>query len=358
MLYKYHYVKEHKMHKLNQHFLFFIRKIRNVKKRAKYEPTTYFHYSFLNKTGKIAPHRKENKKLNDKFKIFFETFKKLDDSEKLKFYKLILFSKDLHLYFENSLINVSVMHKDRISEILGNDSFSHLMSELWDSLKTNSWEIDKHYEEIFNHLPESRICTFCGINPLSHPQSYRADYDHLAFKGDYPISAINLKNMAPSCSECNQKYKHDTDVFYKSDKTRRVFNYPFLNFINVQLDFLGTIFPSTDVSNLNGKWEIQIQPDTELTRSWDEVYKIRERYVRDILLTDYNTWIGQFKQELKDHGIKVMDENCLKKYFIMHFRRYGKDKLQKRYIVKSSLYKYLYKCNNSVLYNQLIKEIN
>lgn len=61
--------------------------------------------------------------------------------------------------------------------------------------KSNAWEIDAHYKDFFEDL-QSKTCTFCGINQLPNPESYRADYDHIAYKGLYPISTINLKNIA------------------------------------------------------------------------------------------------------------------------------------------------------------------
>lgn len=233
------------------------------------------------------------------------------------------------------------------------------MITLWNSLNTNSWEIDKHYEEFFGSLvTETKTCTFCGINQLPNPDAYRADYDHLAFKGDYPIAAINTKNIAPSCSECNQKYKKGKDVFYTDDTLtkRQPFNYPFANSIPVEVTFTGTVFPNTDPANDKGTWIIDFKPTNDLVNSWNNVYKIRERYIMDVLAVDYNIWIGEFVHELKGQGVNTVPE--LKKQFIKHFRRYGKNKLQKRYLVKSSLFKHFYKCNDNALYDQLIKQIN
>jgi hypothetical protein len=346
------------MHKLNQHFLFFIRKIRTAKSNSNFTTTKYFHSSFLNASGRVTPNIRVNANLENKFKLFFNSYKILSQNLKDEFYSLVLMSRDFHLYFEDDNFDVRPLQRDNIRRIVGNDTFDGLMSALWDCLKTNSWEIDKHYEDVFNNMPESKTCPFCGINQMSNPQSYRADYDHLGLKGKYPLSCINLKNIAPSCSECNQKYKHDKDVFYADTPPiiRRPYNYIFSSFIDVQVTFTGTILPYTNPLNEAGQWVVNFFPDNNITTTWDAVYEIRQRYILDVLVIDYNTWIGEFIDEVKGHGINTVQE--LKRCFIMHFKRYGKRKLQKRYIVKSSLFKHFYKCNDNVFYNQLISQIN
>lgn len=359
MLYKYNFVKKHKMHKLNQHFLFFLRSIRTIPVNASFRPAKYFHSSFLDVKNRIAPNNKVNKTLSEKFEVFFNTFKLLTPVDKERFYKSVLFAKDIHLYFEDDTIDVSELHKNSIELLLGNDSFEKLMLALWNSLKTNAWEIDKHYEEFFGKIAnEAKTCAFCGINQLPDPRSYRADYDHLAFKGDYPISAVNVKNIAPACTECNQRYKNSKNVFYSDDErtVRRLFNYPFTHSINVEIDFSGSILPYTDIRNENGVWNLNFKPNNGFVTTWNEIYQIKDRYIREVLNVDYKIWIGEFVDEMKGRGVN--DTGQLKSYFIKHFRRYAKNKLQKRYLVKSSLFKYFYKCNDASFYEQIIKQLN
>lgn len=232
------------------------------------------------------------------------------------------------------------------------------MSALWKSLKSTAWEIDEHYKEFFENL-DNKTCTFCGINQLPNPESYRTDYDHLAYKGLYPISAINLKNIAPSCSECNSKFKLQKDILYNEDLiTRRVFNYPYENFIDVQIDFNGTILPQTVVGNDMGIWNINFIPDNDFTNTWEYIYNIKQRYINEVLNVDYKTWIGEFKKELKEFNITINNYNDIKAHFLRHSQRYNEDRLQKRYIVKSSLFRYFNSCDNEIFYNQLIAEIN
>ena len=358
MLYKYNYIKEHKMVILNKHFLYFIRKIRNVTPGTPFNRVSYFHHTFLNADGRIAPNNRIVPSLETAFQSFFETYRELDVALKQEFYNLVRFSCDIHTFYEDASVDVNPLKRDNIRAIIGNDSFENLMNALWGSLKSNAWEIDAHYKDFFEDL-QSKTCTFCGINQLPNPESYRADYDHIAYKGLYPISTINLKNIAPSCSECNTKFKLQKDIFYEDDNTtRRISNYPYLNFIEVQIDFTGTILPQTVLGNENGTWNLNFVPNNDYTRTWEDLYNIKHRYITEVLQVDFKTWLGHFKKELKQYNVVINDHDEIKNYFLKHYERYNEERLQKRYIVKSSLFKYFNECDNDVFYNQLIAEIN
>lgn len=358
MLYKYNFINHHKMITLNKHFLYFIRKIRNVAPDTVYDTRRFFYSTFLNEDGRISPNNRIIPSLEVAFQTFFETFKNLNQDDKDEFYNLVKLSNNIHKYFEDSNVDLRSLRRDNIFNLIGNQSFENLMSALWKSLKSTAWEIDEHYKEFFENLA-NKTCTFCGINQLPNPESYRTDYDHLAYKGLYPISAINLKNIAPSCSECNSKFKLQKDILYNEDLiTRRVFNYPYENFIDVQIDFNGTILPQTVVGNDMGIWNINFIPDNNFTNTWEYIYNIKQRYITEVLNVDYKTWIGEFKKELKEFNITINNYNDIKAHFLRHSQRYNEDRLQKRYIVKSSLFRYFNSCDNEIFYNQLIAEIN
>ncbi|WP_312171457.1 hypothetical protein [Chryseobacterium sp.] len=359
MLYKYNFIIEHKMLVLNKHFLYFIRKIRNVAPSAIFVTSNFFHPSFLNADGIITPSTKPAPKLELAFKNFFETFRALSQPLKDEFYKLVVMSIDIDKYFDDDTKDVRMLKNDNIVRIIGNDTFEKLMTALWGSLKGNAWEIDAHYEMFFENT-EIKTCTFCGINQFPNPESYRADYDHLAFKGLYPITSINLKNIAPSCSECNTKFKLQKDIFYEDDGvTRRVSNYPFKSHIDVIVNLEGTTLPHTEEGvSSKGNWIINFIPDNPFTKTWEKIYELKHRYAKEVLEVDFNTWIGQFKKELKQYNIKINNNDELKGYFNLHYTRYDEDRLQKRHIVKSALFKYLNECNNENFYNQVTKEIN
>lgn len=131
-----------------------------------------------------------------------------------------------------------------------------------------------------------------------------------------------------------------------------------MNFIEVQIDFTGTILPQTVLGNENGTWNLNFVPNNDYTRTWEDLYNIKHRYITEVLQVDFKTWLGHFKKELQQYNVIINDHDEIKNYFLKHYERYNEERLQKRYIVKSSLFKYFNECDNEVFYNQLISEIN
>ena len=134
------------------------------------------------------------------------------------------------------------------------------------------------------------ICPFCGINHLKgNNHSYREAYDHYIPKGVYPFNALNFKNLAPMCDECNSTYKLTKKPIYKSDersidplkkeKQRSYAFYPYaknhpeLKFsIELRTENVGDLKP-TDI-NIN----IEADGYQEHIESWMRVFGIEERY--------------------------------------------------------------------------------
>lgn len=360
MLYKYEFVKQKKLRELNFHFLFFMRKIRVLDKKKSFVPNLYFHSSFINSSGEIAPRGVVNKGIQNRFKLFFDDFKKLDQISKKEFYDLVVFSKDIHQYFEDvNFDQIHLLRTENINRILKNsDSFRNLMDSLWKYLKSpNAWEIDKHYEEFYGKLPNSKMCPFCGLNEISNQELFKADYDHIAYKADYPISSINLKNLAPSCADCNRNFKKAKDVFYKND-IRRPFFYPYVfkrNFQNQNLEFdlTGSIIPNTDLSNIKGKWIVNIIPINDFIATWDEIYSIRARYS---LYVKHEKWLQEFTQPLKIQNVNFKTLADLKDYLSKYKEIFDpKKNLYTEYHIKYSYFNYLELSINDLLFNQINK---
>ncbi|WP_312900749.1 hypothetical protein [Chryseobacterium taichungense] len=356
MLYKYQFVKHRKLRELNFHFLIFIRKAIYAGKSAKFEPSNFFHSTFLT-NGKIAPKGRENKELHNKFKAFFDVFKKLEKSQKRDFYELIIFSQDIHLYFEDvSIVDIAKMQSDNIRSLLNNTNvFNNLMDAMWNYLKSpNAWEIDKHYDIFYGNLPDSKMCPFCGLNKISDKHLYRSDYDHIAYKADFPMSAINLKNITPSCSECNTKFKTTKNVFYAFDKSSRSqYYYPYtfktsFSDLNIRLDLVGSLFPNTDESKLEGQWKITILPNDEFTKTWNKIYNIECRYSK-LVNVNYLQW----NDELVFGCEKFLTIDSLKERIRNFKKGFAPNKLRIEYHIKYAYYDYLEKSMNDILFTQI-----
>lgn len=343
------------MLELNKHFLYFIRRIRNVRNNARFIPENYFYKSFL-VNGEIAPKGRKHSSLDNKFKAFFNSFKILNQGQKNEFYSLIVYSNDIHLYFEDDTNNdVINLRNNNIQRIIGNNTFYELMKELWSYLSSsNAWEIDKHYEEFFKKLPDSKMCPFCGLVKLSIPDSFRTDYDHIAYKGDYPISSISLKNLAPSCPICNQKYKKTKDVFFDDRNIRRKFLYPYSSCQNIEIDLSGSIIPNTDLNNQKGSWTVSIVPNNDFSKTWEEIYCIKQRYTDAI---NHDKWYSEFIKTLKVTH-KTFANNVELEDFIDAFKEiYNPDNNEVEYHLRYAYFKFLANSKNNTFFSTVISEI-
>jgi 5-methylcytosine-specific restriction endonuclease McrA len=352
MLYKYFYVRNHKAHKLHKHFLYFLRKIKSTNSNSNFIVSRYFHPNF-----QVKINDSRSKKLKDAFKLFFNSYKVLDENLKREFDSIIIDSLGIETYFEDISKNCEIFNNDNIVRIINNDSFKQLLLMLYKKLSTwNIWEIDKHYLLIYNEMPSHKSCPFCGINQMS--RTYKPDYDHIAYKAKYPIFAINLKNLVPMCSECNQKNKKQKDVFYK-DNLRRPFAYPYSSSIDLELDFSNSIIPDTDITNQSGKWKVKFLPNNNHVKTWNDVFEIEKRYIADNVSPKFDKWTyGYFIDDVVNLEKKINDFSDLKKELKNYSIRFLNKKLEDSNIIWGYLFLYLAECNNDVFYKTLLNEYN
>lgn len=134
------------------------------------------------------------------------------------------------------------------------------------------------------------ICPFCSILPHKHPfGKKRADFDHYLDKAHYPMSALNLDNLIPMCSECNQDYKHTHNVLKTDAGMRRGFIYPYdikeafkIEVINIILEDMSVTFEIEIITDI----------DPDLKSSFDDVFHITERMKRE-LRKRYYAWLSE-----------------------------------------------------------------
>lgn len=348
MLYTYKYSYNHKIHDLNKHLLIFFRKIRDVPKSARFLPKKYFHSDFI----KVI----KGTLLEVKFREFFNHFKTLGTHQKEEFYIIVRDSQSIDRLLEDIKIDCNPYSKDGLKLILNNVTpLMNLMSALYCSLssKNGRYDIYDHYEEIYKKA-ESKICPFCGVETLH--RYHREDYDHLAPKSIYPLFTVNMRNLAPMCTQCNEKIKLNQDVFYKDDdkNIRRPFAYPYKTKIEVNLDFNNSIIPQTDINDPEGKWFIKFMPENELVITWKDVFEIEKRYIVDFIDGFYKDWITYF---LNQYDRNINNEDDLKKLLKEYSDILYKQPLHEKNIIKAPLFKYLSECDNSYFYSSLLTRI-
>lgn len=185
---------------------------------------------------------------------------------------------------ECDCLKISDLHQSVRSSIL---DLAKFFFELLTTLKIR----DSHYSIIYNSL-KIKNCPFCGYESFDAPSAPREDYDHYLAVSIYPFAAANLYNLVPMGGKCNKTYKKSVDILYDdTGNRRRAFNPYDHQPINISLRDSN---PFSEENNLVPLWKIDFYPNSTECETWDCVFKIRERYVRDILNQSYNNWLGNF----------------------------------------------------------------
>lgn len=178
---------------------------------------------------------------------------------------------------------------------------------------------DSHYIGIYE-TTQDHVCPFCGVEYMDAPGAPREALDHYLAKSIYPFAAANLRILVPMGNKCNSRYKLTTDIIWRDDGTRRPAIDPYSHFrVQVLLD---DSEPFHGESEYTPKWAICFVPDTPALATWDEVFKVRERYCRDHLNPSFPSWLGIFGSWVRsarleiDSDVEIVDalrryEECL-----------------------------------------------
>lgn len=151
---------------------------------------------------------------------------------------------------------------------------------------------DKVYSEIYSAIPD-HLCPFCGLEYFDAPGGPREALDHYLSEARYPFAAANLRNLVPMGHKCNSKYKLAQDILRREDGTRRRSFDPYEATAGVRV-YLSRSTPFEGKGGILPDWIIDFAPDNEEASTWDQVFRIRERYRRDILDIEFNRWLGNF----------------------------------------------------------------
>jgi hypothetical protein len=198
---------------------------------------------------------------------------------------------------------------------------------------------DSHYRQIYDTTPD-RVCPFCGAEYMDAPGAPRVDLDHYLAKSLYPFAAANLRNLVPMGHKCNSSYKLAIDILCRSDGTRRVAFDPYDHTKIVVL--LDDSDPFNGATENTPKWDIRFAPDTPAVTTWDEVFKVRERYCRDHLNPSFSSWIRLFGLWARSTGLDTTNDDgiidALRRYEI-YWRSSG---MQDRAFLKAAVFRMLY----------------
>jgi hypothetical protein len=155
---------------------------------------------------------------------------------------------------------------------------------------------DLQYDAIY--LSGIRLCPFCGLNYFRAPGAPRHALDHFMPISRYPFSSADLRNLPPTCHECNSTFKGDADVLFNADGTRRRCSDPYLGPV-FTVNLTGSeFFVGTDVGGWRlPRWDVSfVGMEQEQAETWDVVYHVKTRYYRDVLDADFLSWIDHFSK--------------------------------------------------------------
>lgn len=206
---------------------------------------------------------------------------------------------------EKAIVIQSLNDQNNISTLLTCESHCSCLDDLPVSIREPIKELfifafdllsdlgirDRHYSLIYD-AAAYHVCPFCGLEYFDAPGAPREDYDHYLWKDSYTFAAVNLRNLAPMGGKCNSGYKKTQDMLKDEGGIRRRSYDPYNNTgVAVSLD--GSVpFEGKDGQP---RWQIEFAPATEESATWDKIFHIRERYVRDVLDPDFKGWLRAFR---------------------------------------------------------------
>ena len=166
---------------------------------------------------------------------------------------------------------------------------------------------DCQYRLIYYSTPY-HVCPFCGCEYFDAPGARREELDHYLLESKYPFAAVNLRNLVPMGHKCNS-YKLAQDILHADDGSRRKSFYPYDNHAGIRVSLDQSVpFERSYQLFPFPLWQIDFEPETEEVSTWDTVFRIRERYRRDILDPDFLSWLREFSSWCRSANVRPVSE--------------------------------------------------
>jgi hypothetical protein len=205
---------------------------------------------------------------------------------------------------ERALVLLAMDEQNRIRELLSCDCDCPSLSDLPESIREPIAKLyeaafdalttlcirDRHYHKIY-HATKHHVCPFCGCEKFDAPGKPREALDHYLAQSRYPFAAANLRNLVPMGNKCNSRYKLAQDILRRGNERRRAID-PYH-----RGDFTIDLSHSVPFEGRDGehpRWVVDILPDTEESRTWDEVLDLRSRLADNELDEGYRRWLDDY----------------------------------------------------------------
>jgi hypothetical protein len=204
---------------------------------------------------------------------------------------------------------------------------------------------DDFYRLIYSGI-KYPVCAFCGLEYFDAPGAPREALDHYLARSRYPFAATNLRNLVPMGQKCNSKYKLAEDILRRADGSRRRSFDPYGAIMGLSIS-LANSQPFAGTDGQVPAWNIEFNPEGDEVTTWDDVFRIRDRYKRDILDPSFKTWLTEFARWTKYahfnlDGVEAL-LTALEKYAEVQ-ETFG---LNDRSFLKAALFRMLFRhCND------------
>jgi len=166
-----------------------------------------------------------------------------------------------------------------------------------------------HFDNFSRLNADITLCPICGIGELKkHQDLTRDQYDHYLPQAIYPLSAINFKNLVPTCKECNSfDAKGEKDIIAVSTNNKLFFPYA-LNHKGITIDLKIGI---DDKILENITWVITFQnPEHKNAQisSWKTIYAIDSRY-QGFIQGRIEKWYRHFWEYMNKSSLSGLTES-------------------------------------------------
>lgn len=236
--------------------------------------------------GELKERAKASTDLRDKLTKFYNEFLELGQSDRRKIYRVFVATNQIARQLAGTSERFTI---DDLPEAIRQPT-RELFATLY-SIGLSRTKCREHWAVMHAALP-IKVCPFCGLERLHNPSLFKQDYDHVLCQRLYPFPSTNLRNLVPAGVECNRIFKHETDVIFDAG-VRRSALYPFREYPQtISVDLTGSVRPSP--GGAEGQWHVRILPDTQEVQTWVKVFKLIDRYAKEVFTDEYTTWREDF----------------------------------------------------------------
>lgn len=209
---------------------------------------------------------------------------------------------------ERQIVLEALESQNRIADLINRHCDCMALSELPEQIRepikalfTFTFELltdfeirQRQYEVVCEGIP-ARVCPFCGCESLEAPGAPQEDLDHYLPRLKYPFSAANLRNLAPMGGRCNKAYKRTQDPLRRDSGERRLSRDPYdATGVSVSLD--NSVVDELTAGPAISEWVIEFFPTDEAIETWEKIFHIRERWIRDVLdPATFKQWLRDFR---------------------------------------------------------------